>query len=136
MTPEQFCYWLQGAFEILPDNMELDITQLQVIKDHLATVFTKVTPERREPTYCKAVIPQEVIQDFNAQVEATQNKLNAGTLNTALFVEEIERDDKEKDKLIAEQKQAIADSGPFSPITQNTSPWPISQTTPRAWPST
>jgi hypothetical protein len=42
MTPEQFTYWLQGFVEIrgsAPTAGEWD-----VIKDHLATVFKKVTP--------------------------------------------------------------------------------------------
>lgn len=47
ISPENFCYWLQGFFEI--QNPEtLDATQVQIIKDHLATVFTKVTPDRGE----------------------------------------------------------------------------------------
>ena len=44
MTPEQFTYWLQGFVEIrgsTPTPGEWDI-----IKDHLATVFNKVTPYR------------------------------------------------------------------------------------------
>lgn len=52
MTPENFCYWLQGALEIIPKNQELDITQLTIIRDHLSLVFSKVTPNRREPTIC------------------------------------------------------------------------------------
>ena len=45
MTPEQFAYWLQGFVEIrgsTPTHGEWD-----VIKDHLATVFKKVTPDRQ-----------------------------------------------------------------------------------------
>lgn len=45
MTPEQFAYWLQGFVEIrgsAPTAGEWD-----VIKDHLATVFNKVTPNRQ-----------------------------------------------------------------------------------------
>lgn len=45
MTPEQFTYWLQGFVEIrgsAPTAGEWD-----VIKDHLATVFNKVTPNRQ-----------------------------------------------------------------------------------------
>ncbi len=44
MTPEQFCYWLQGYAEIngrLPNQEEW-----AVIKDHLEAVFNKVTPNR------------------------------------------------------------------------------------------
>lgn len=44
MTPEQFVYWLQGYAEITqkaPSDFEWNI-----IKDHLATVFKKETPNR------------------------------------------------------------------------------------------
>lgn len=42
MTAEQFAYWLQGFSELntAPPSPE----QWQSIRDHLATVFTKVTP--------------------------------------------------------------------------------------------
>jgi hypothetical protein len=43
MTNEQFCFWLQGFIEI--GNPEaLTKEQVQIIKDHLQLVFTKVTP--------------------------------------------------------------------------------------------
>lgn len=41
MTPEQFCYWLQGVFEL---NQDILVKREQMIKDHLALVFKKVTP--------------------------------------------------------------------------------------------
>lgn len=42
MTAEQFAYWLQGYAELndAPPTAE----QWQAVRDHLATVFTKVTP--------------------------------------------------------------------------------------------
>lgn len=42
MTPENFCYWLQGHAELggAPPSAE----QWQSIREHLATVFKKVTP--------------------------------------------------------------------------------------------
>lgn len=43
MTPEQFCYWLQGFAE-LNTKMPPNPTQWRQIQDHLNTVFTKVTP--------------------------------------------------------------------------------------------
>lgn len=48
MTPEQFCYWLQGYFE-LGSGGRAGMTdgQVETIKDHLNLVFTKVTPDRR-----------------------------------------------------------------------------------------
>lgn len=44
MTPEQFCYWLQGFSEI--DGYPPTPDQWLVIKDHLAHVFEKKTPAR------------------------------------------------------------------------------------------
>lgn len=43
MTPEQFTYWLQGFIEI-NDPKTIGEKETQIIKDHLATVFNKVTP--------------------------------------------------------------------------------------------
>lgn len=45
MTTEQFCYWLQGKLEgrdILSGTFTKE--ELQSIKEHLQTVFKKVTP--------------------------------------------------------------------------------------------
>jgi len=44
MTSEQFTYWLQGFFE-LTDSNKLSEKQVQMIKDHLQLVFTKITPD-------------------------------------------------------------------------------------------
>lgn len=43
MTPEAFCYWLQGALE-LADMKEMSPEDVQKIKDHLKLVFDKLTP--------------------------------------------------------------------------------------------
>lgn len=40
MTPEQFCYWLNGHFD-LADNNKLSEEQIKVIREHLEMVFTK-----------------------------------------------------------------------------------------------
>lgn len=45
MTPNDFCYWLKGYFE-LSGTTQLTDTQLTIIKDHLNLVFTKATPNR------------------------------------------------------------------------------------------
>lgn len=44
MTPENFCYWVQGYFEI-GNIQSLNSAQVQIVKDHLALVFKKVTPQ-------------------------------------------------------------------------------------------
>jgi len=44
VTPEQFCYWLQGRVELLPDQMPSDAEWVS-IREHLALTFKKVTPQ-------------------------------------------------------------------------------------------
>ncbi len=46
MTPEQFTYWLQGYIEIREKSGSISPTpeEWAVIKDHIKTVFHKVTP--------------------------------------------------------------------------------------------
>jgi hypothetical protein len=43
MTPEQFCYWLQGRAELQPDNPP-SAEEWPMIVMHLQMVFRKVTP--------------------------------------------------------------------------------------------
>jgi hypothetical protein len=43
MDPLQFCYWLQGFAELNNGTPPNDM-QWKAIRDHLATVFNKVTP--------------------------------------------------------------------------------------------
>lgn len=49
MNYEQFAMWLHGFFEI-SDVKTLNEKQTQIIKDHLALLFKKVTPDRTEST--------------------------------------------------------------------------------------
>ena len=41
MTPEQFCYWLQGRAEMDPSPPTTE--QWEMIREHLSTVFKKET---------------------------------------------------------------------------------------------
>ena len=43
MTPEQFCYWLQGKLESTQSSISQQ--EANMIRDHLNTVFKKETPE-------------------------------------------------------------------------------------------
>ena len=45
MTPEQFCYWLQGYYELTNDTDRLSQRD-HIIRDHLNEVFEKRTPDR------------------------------------------------------------------------------------------
>lgn len=47
MSYETFVTWLHGFME-LANPKTLDEKQVQIIKDHLALVFTKVTPDREK----------------------------------------------------------------------------------------
>ncbi len=47
MTPERFTDWLNGFVE-LGDKRPTEV-QWTMIKDHLALVYTKVTPNRKRP---------------------------------------------------------------------------------------
>jgi hypothetical protein len=44
MSSENFCYWLQGLFELQPDLKELTPEQVAMIKQHLGYVFNRVAP--------------------------------------------------------------------------------------------
>ena len=48
MTSEQFCYWLQGRAEMQPDNPP-SLEEWQMIREHLSTVFVKITPHLGSP---------------------------------------------------------------------------------------
>lgn len=64
MTPENFCYWLRGYFEL--GNDELTSEQIEIIKQHLDLVLTPIiirtadfpndttgaVPVLRPTTYC------------------------------------------------------------------------------------
>ncbi len=78
MESINFCYWLQGYFEVLAagDDPEAELTPEQVacIKDHLAMVFTKVTPDRAKSTkVSKAVASSKVV---GITLGALANKMN------------------------------------------------------------
>lgn len=60
MNANDFCYWLHGLFELTETN-SLSKTQTQIIKDHLALVFNKVTPDRTEVS-----IPEDRIYELEA----------------------------------------------------------------------
>lgn len=59
MNATEFCYWLQGHFEITGVRA-MTKAEAQVIRDHLQLVFKKVTPNRKKKSekeieYCSAV---------------------------------------------------------------------------------
>lgn len=62
MTPEQFCYWLQGFVEMNPNAM-LTHTQWVIIKDHLKLVMNKQTPNRYIGAQPAPVLGPRVLPD-------------------------------------------------------------------------
>ena len=65
MTPEQFCYWLQGFIEIAGDDLKkLDEKRIQIIKDHLDLVFNKVTPDRSPKTKKKVITEKKDLDEL------------------------------------------------------------------------
>ena len=65
MTPEQFTYWIQGFIEI-NDPKTIGEKETQIIKDHLATVFNKVTPNYKpnDTGIWEAPYPQPTYPDW------------------------------------------------------------------------
>ena len=49
MTPQEFCYWLQGFFELCGEDAEIDAEKAEIIQQHLALVFTQVIVEAKVP---------------------------------------------------------------------------------------
>ncbi len=43
MNAQDFCFWLQGHFELVENQDHLSIKQVQVIKAHLNLVFEQQT---------------------------------------------------------------------------------------------
>jgi len=77
MTPEQFCYWLQGFCE-MTKTKEMDEDQFKMLKEHLALVFNKVTPSLMPNITCSAttITPSEqiTVNDIDFTKVATEAK--------------------------------------------------------------
>lgn len=69
MAPQEFCYWLQGFFELKKTIDHCDGATpetMQMIEDHLKLVFDKVTPDISLDRVVKipADTSPEVVKDF------------------------------------------------------------------------
>lgn len=62
MTPENFCYWLQGKAELHPNPPTKE--QWQAIREHLDLVMTKVTPPVQYDNVFSSFFEDDYI-DFN-----------------------------------------------------------------------
>lgn len=75
MTSEQFCFWLQGLFELCPDLKNLTEAQVQMIRDHLNYVF------QGKPTY----IPQasKAVSDMGTYTTTSTYPQGIGSIQTS-----------------------------------------------------
>jgi hypothetical protein len=74
MTPENFCYWLQGLLEIGDPSM-LDAKQVLIIKDHLNLVFKKETTTIKNPTISEWLLSDSPVLD---KFKITQDRIDVG----------------------------------------------------------
>lgn len=72
MSSLEFCYWLQGYFEIRREEVGLSDKQIEIIKDHLQLIFNKVTPNRNVPNYYPSI--GSVITPTSLQYCASDNR--------------------------------------------------------------
>ena len=50
MTPQEFCYWLNGYFDLAGDDTSMTDEQIQCVKEHLELVFQqKINPVEYKP---------------------------------------------------------------------------------------
>lgn len=75
ITTENFAFWLQGYFEINGTSNELTPMQVQIIKDHLALVFRKETPQRIRGLKSNDVLCDDY-QDITPSKEAVDKLRN------------------------------------------------------------
>ena len=61
MTSVQFCYWLQGFFELAEPNTALTEKQVQTIKNHLKLVFL----HEIDPSYSDDPTVQKIFQNIH-----------------------------------------------------------------------
>ena len=85
INSESFCYWLQGALEIMNPET-LDKKQLQIVKDHLALVFKKITPDYTVTTTDTVTIPGYVAPStFDHGSLCSCPRCNPPSLSTAII---------------------------------------------------
>lgn len=101
MTTEQFTYWLQGFFEI-SDTKTLNAKQVQIIKDHLALVFDKVTPDRNKQEIINKLPDgfilnptSGLLDDFNSSPKLCDSALDLDDEKSNLFCAKSPESEKE-----------------------------------------
>lgn len=61
MTSRDFCYWLQGFFELQGTNEALTTEQVQIIRNHLKLVFL----HEIDPSYSDNKVVQQIFQNIH-----------------------------------------------------------------------
>ncbi len=61
MTSRDFCYWLQGFFELQGTNQALTTEQVQIIRNHLKLVFL----HEIDPSYSDNKVVQQIFQNIH-----------------------------------------------------------------------
>lgn len=67
MSPENFCYWLQGFFEITGKVDTLTPDQIKMVQDHLGYVFNVPKPQ---PSYEPSVF-KPLKQEWKLPLDVT-----------------------------------------------------------------
>ena len=71
MSPQDFCYWLQGFLE-MGNPKEMNEGQVKMLKNHLGLVFVNVTsdlPQESSPEEPKKEILTDAAADVRSRVE-------------------------------------------------------------------
>ena len=70
MQPNEFCFWLQGLFELCPDLKNLTEAQVKMIRDHLNYVFEGKPTVIYTPPTVSSAITYPYTQDMGASSTA------------------------------------------------------------------
>lgn len=68
MTPEQFCYWLQGRAEL--DSAPPTTEQWKSIREHLKTVFTTEKPIKGAAELGQIKMTPELEEEMRDYIDA------------------------------------------------------------------
>lgn len=79
MNTQEFCYWLQGFFELCPDCSTLNEKQVQAIRNHLNLVFVHDIDPRASEGKELPEQYEELLQDLHdGKLQRPPSKPNQG----------------------------------------------------------
>lgn len=90
MTSRDFCYWLQGYFEIQVGRNTLDVAQTKCIQKHLALVFKhEIDPsygdDKHQQELNKIHSHEEILEKLEKYKETIEAMPNINPTNTNPF---------------------------------------------------